>query len=251
MENCFDEMKKVMQDLKNTMTDFATAKNYVTQAMDRASLRITAATSLLRVADPELRQGRPFADHHQAVREAEVYISEKANGGADGCQIRVQILAIACSFSWRLVQFFIPDLLRKNSALMASADVLLVNPQVLRNGDAGENIAKESWAELSEKRKSDVARVYDSLKPEQRARLSLSVRYYDNIPHWHGILVNGDQLLLGRTSWEADGERFHLRAGENTYRLFNSEGTQGLERIDLFKNWFDYYKSRSTSAFST
>jgi hypothetical protein len=72
--------------------------------------------------------------------------------------------------------------------------------------------------------------------------ITLRVEEYDNIPHWHGIMVDDDTLFLGRTNWRTGVAPWKLTVGQNVYRqFFLQDRFGGAERIEQFINWFDAY----------
>ncbi|MDZ7969752.1 MAG: hypothetical protein RM368_33215 [Nostoc sp. DedSLP03] len=81
----------------------------------------------------------------------------------------------------------------------------------------------------------------NGLPDNWRDRFSISARVYKNIPHWHGFLVNGEHLFLGRTDWDFSTNKPKLSVGQNKYRYFNQSAVAGSERIDLFSDWHKYY----------
>jgi hypothetical protein len=74
-----------------------------------------------------------------------------------------------------------------------------------------------------------------------KGRLIFTARTYKNLPHWHGLLVNEEQLFQGRTNWHFIEQKPTLTVGGNRYRYFNSLDAEGTERIELFGNWHRYY----------
>jgi len=72
--------------------------------------------------------------------------------------------------------------------------------------------------------------------------------YYENLPHWHGILINDGILFMGRTDWnfpdpELEKLPYFLYVGQAEYRLFRKDDfTGGGGRIKRFISWFNYYK---------
>lgn len=78
--------------------------------------------------------------------------------------------------------------------------------------------------------------------------ISMAMFEYDNLPHWHGVMVNGRELFMGRTEWFPDGdaEAWDLKVGEVEYRHFSIEDHYGgLPRIQRFRLWHTRYVDRA------
>ena len=247
-----DELINVVKSLNSSVGKLKTVKDGLDSSLKSASTQIVRAEEFLTASISDLIQGKPFDNHISALNEAQNCVKNRILSDPNEHHISIRILAVSSSFSWHFVTRFLPDILRANSELNCSIDMLLVNPDHLRNVNAGLNSEHESWADLSESRIEKIERVVHALDDDIRSRYRFELGYYDNLPYWHGILINGMELLLGRTSWQEDKDdkgTFHLRVGENTYRKFQSKGPRGKERIDLFTNWFDYYRTLRDSTY--
>lgn len=113
----------------------------------------------------------------------------------------------------------------------------------------------DRWALLNWKRKAEVTLgSIAAFKRRYAARIEqqsiiVHTHLFDNIPHWHGVLVAGSTLFLGRTEWEipSDGSDAppELLVGQIEYRKFTANDRFGGDkRITRFKNWIERYKLR-------
>lgn len=174
-------------------------------------------------------------------------------------KLDIIISALGMAYSWKGFVINIPKWLQTYPDCKITARFLLVNPDYL---DALPMLkVPTDWAKESRTRIKDIEDLLESISDEQSARdrLCLEVRYYEGLPQYHGILLNNEQLFLGRTAWEFDSKSQKeptLTAGTNSYRYYNSTTKQGgdigAERIQLFFNWHRYiweYSSKSVIKF--
>ena len=248
-EDMHQELVRVLTDLRQTVGDLEKVRMFAASSLLSATESLNSADAFLKRSIPELVQGKPYNNHIKAFDEAKRCIEKHARAGNGAGNLSIQILAVSSSFSWHFVTRFIPDLLAKYDSVICKTELLLVNPDHLRKVDAGTNSELDLWADISESREDKARKMVGALPDRVRDRYTFSLRYYDNLPHWHGVLINGVDLLLGRTSWEQIDGHMHLRVGENTYRKFHVDGEQGFDRIFLFKNWFEYYARNGNIAY--
>jgi hypothetical protein len=177
-----------------------------------------------------------YKDFHDAQGDMEKVLHDRLSANE---HVLIRILAVTAQYSWKeLLEANLTRLLElgdKRSTI--DIELLLVAPEWLKAWDKSQI--------------SNIKRTIDGIRALRKAknsplasgRVKLKVMKYKNFPHWHGILVDHDQLFLGRTSWEA---RTHaLRSGQNIYRHYTiGDHCDGEARIELFINWFDIYKAR-------
>lgn len=184
---------------------------------------------------------KPFTDYIEALQDTEKRIREcfeedKFNGRN---YVDIKILAVSMTFSWNFIAGKIPRILKEYANAHISVEILLVDSDYL------ESLQIESydinWAAESKRRVTQIKYFINGLPDNWRDRFSISARVYKNIPHWHGFLVNGEHLFLGRTDWEFSTNKPKLSVGQNKYRYFNRSAVAGSERIDLFCDWHKYY----------
>ena len=81
-----------------------------------------------------------------------------------------------------------------------------------------------------------------------KSGIKVAMYEYDNLPHWHGVLLNRQHLFMGRTEWfqNGDDEFWDLRVGEVEYREFKLDDHYGgTPRIERFSLWLDRYIARA------
>lgn len=157
--------------------------------------------------------------------------------------VHIKILAVSAQFSWKnLIEETIPKFLKPNgSEANITVDILVVKPEVLINwGQKG--------LALHLKRNYEAKPILEQ-KCEaaiRNGKFKLNIFEYDNIPHWHGFLINDELLFMGRCEWDLDAEKKELLAGQKEYVLYKKDDRfYGCEQIKLFENWFEIYKMRS------
>jgi hypothetical protein len=173
---------------------------------------------------------------------AETPIKEIIHSHLDANEdVSINILAITAQYSWKFIEDNIESFLeRGNQRQKITVNLAITKPEIL-----------ELW--LQKKLMADAVRtlegigIFNSDHEEHfsQGRLKLNVYSYDNIPHWHGVLINENVLFLGRTRWRIRGENTELTVGQNIYRKFSkNDRFRGTDRINTFTNWLERYKLR-------
>lgn len=181
----------------------------------------------------------PFPNTEAAFTAASKYIAayleENKN---EEVIVNLKLLAIAMTFSWSFVTQHIPKILNKYEKARINIEILVVDPKFLDTLTIDRKII--NWGQRCRGNlKSIKLLAQDPL--QHQGRLSIELRTYNNLPHWHGLWINGRHLFLGRADWEFETDRPKLTVGTNTYRHFSVKETQGAARIKLFENWHRYY----------
>lgn len=184
---------------------------------------------------------KPFTDYIEALQDTEKRIRECLEGNKLNCtnHVDIKILAVSMTFSWNFVAGKVTKILKDYANAHINIEILLVDSDYL------ESLQLESydinWAAESRQRVTQIKNFINGLPDNWRDRFSISARVYRNIPHWHGFLVDGEHLFLGRTDWDFSTNKPKLSVGQNKYRYFNRSAVAGSERIDLFSDWHKYY----------
>ena len=159
--------------------------------------------------------------------------------------VNIKIIAVSAQFSWKnIVEVLVPELIKyKTSKTKLKIDFVLVDPKVLRN-----------WGQKKlSTHCTNVGALYEIITSSEEFKLAIdnnkleiNICYIDNIPHWHGLLINEDVLYLGRCSWDMTRNHKEMLVGRREYRRFEKDDRfQGNHRIELFENWFKAYQFRS------
>ena len=64
----------------------------------------------------------------------------------------------------------------------------------------------------------------DCITAINNGKFILNVYEYDNIPHWHGFLINDELLFIGKCEWDLSLDRKKLLAGQKEYTLYRKRG---------------------------
>jgi len=192
--------------------------------------------------EQSLNQPEPqsYEDFNAALKDIKQILTDKLINNKD---VQIKILAVSAQFSWKvLIESAIPKLLEiGNKDPKIDIEIVIVKPSVLRHWgqkkleDDAQNTLN---GEISFRKKFKTAFANGKLK--------LTIRQYDNIPHWHGILIDNDILFMGRCKWDKIDNHYHLLVGQIDYRLFKKGDRYGGDaRIELVENWFDLYSVRA------
>jgi hypothetical protein len=180
-----------------------------------------------------------FPMGHETAHDDMLGCIEKAATSGQGRPVSVRVLGVSLRFSWPFLEKALPQLLRNYPDSTFVIELAMVDPQFLRDRGI------KDWAEAA-------AQVYQKYRQFQNApertdaRLEVNLWRYTNLPQWHGMLIDNADLFLGRSDWrfgEADPTSYQFTVGQNKYRWFSKKDKfGGAERIQLFNNWFDYFK---------
>ena len=159
--------------------------------------------------------------------------------------INIKIIAVSAQFSWKnIVEVLLPELLKYNSnKVKFKVEFTLVDPEVLRQWGQ-KKLCK--YCETTLSLKDIITNQEEYKKAIENGRLELNLHLVDNIPHWHGILINDEILYLGRSKWDMAKNHKEMHVGRKEYRKFTmTDRFQGNQRIEIFQHWFDAYKFRA------
>jgi len=187
---------------------------------------------------PKPEEYRDFHEVHLPLKRLLLTLLE------DSREVKIQVIAVAARYSWGFIEDRIEELIKAGDGkCRLSIDIAVVRDEVLVNN------RQFGWLERLRATRDGISRFRQRRHADLTSRtLSLNVFHYDNLPHWHGILVNGEYFYMGRTEWTfgSGSEYPELNVGEIEYRLFRKgDRFGGSERIKRFENWLDYYKFRS------
>lgn len=213
-----------------------------TEQLNMAAENVIAAGKQIQTI---LHQGKPYKNHTDAFAEAITLIDECLAGNQNNQPdepLEIKFITISMTYSWdELIRDEIPTLLKKYGSARVKLDVVFVDHSHLKSLQLDRN--DPNWEKVSEEKPAQ----FEGFAKDHGdfgGRLKFSARTYRNIPHWHGVLVNGEYLFLGRTNWEFPNGQPRLTIGQNKYRYYDNTdgaGDDGKERVRLFKNWHKYY----------
>jgi hypothetical protein len=193
--------------------------------------------------DSKLKEEEPptYNDFPSALPFIKEILTERLLQNKD---VSIKILGVSAQFSWKnLIELTLPELFNiGHKKPKISVEIVIVNPSVLHQWGQ-ELLKKESENTLEHLPifKKDYKNYFNE------NRVSVDIWQYDNIPHWHGVLIDNDIFFMGRCKWKIlNGTRYRLEVGQKEYRQFTkSDRFRGEVRIELFEQWFDAYKFRS------
>jgi hypothetical protein len=99
------------------------------------------------------------------------------------------------------------------------------------------NIINSAWTkERGHTSMVNMVVYFEGLVAKGLTSVKCEISHYDHMPCIHGGLINGKYLFLGISQWR-DG---NLHAGESRYYLYTFKDADDLEKIEFFRNWFEY-----------
>jgi hypothetical protein len=202
------------------------------------------------------QQEKPYADYSDALRDAQRLIEERLekkhnsrNISIDRDRIEIKIIAVSMTFSWPFIANKLPKILSSYSDAYADVQLSFVHPQYLEA--LGLETYDINFADEARQRLKEIPAFCDGLDKSLAERLRINARMYNNLPHWHGILIDDEYLFLGRTDWSFSFKKPKLTVGQNKYRYFDRCSSVGIERIEIFKSWHKYYLEYASEAVPT
>lgn len=209
---------------------------------------LRAENEALRKQLEEVKAGKYTAQcidskpNHLAARDGiESYIRESLRM-SDSVNIRV--MAVSLHYSWDFLEHQLPTILDDTPGhKKISLELEMIDPEHL--GQLGLRDWQDKGKHIQERIKTFVDEERKPGRMIDIGRLEISLYRYNNIPHWHGILINSQYLILGRTRWVFNPDRStkRLTVGEELYRFFAyNDSYGGGDRIQMFECWFDYYR---------
>lgn len=196
----------------------------------------------LHTIQSHLREPTPptFPDFTAVLPVMKALIVERLEAGQN---VHLRVMAISGQFTWKHLLFDGMETFVKymGKSQKIRIEFVVVSQRTLEKwGQETLKIHKDSMERGVAVFRRNYSRMIDE------GSISLRVEEYDNLPHWHGIMVDDDALFLGRTSWRAGAASWELSIGQNVYRqFFLQDRFRGAERIEQFRNWFDAYLGRS------
>lgn len=163
---------------------------------------------------------------------------------AEKQKIELQFLTVSGSYSWP----FFEDLIRRLESRTGrdkriEATFFLVRPM---HFDAWNLMAWKAKSKATIERIEEFNRRLATLVRGRSIQVSVQMALFDNMPHWHGVLIDGSTLFMGRTEWEFEESAPDLLVGQIEYRKFQKgDRFGGDQRIERFKNWVRRYQLRS------
>jgi hypothetical protein len=179
---------------------------------------------------------KPIEDFNDALPRMKAEVIRRLRSGQS---VRIRILGISAQFSWRnLIDDAMDEYLRARApGEMLDIRVLVVSVDVLDRWrqDRLKNYRQTFDKELARFRS-------DRRTREDSGQFTVSVREFDNLPQWHGIMIDADVLFLGTTRWQFDRGIPELTVGQNKYWRFTlGDRFRGSDRIEQFNDWFNMY----------
>jgi hypothetical protein len=179
-----------------------------------------------------LNYKRAFVDAEDLVRK---YLQQHKN--IDDI-LEIRVLAVGMTYSWKYFIMDIPQLLEENSGCRISLKLLYVDPDLLTNLNL-KHREDEKWHEQSQKRKTDIEKFIKDIE-RFAGRITITAKTYRSLPFWHGVLINGEHLFVGRTDWDLMDVRPLLSVGKNKYRYY-LKSHDNDNRVARFEHWHQYF----------
>jgi hypothetical protein len=167
----------------------------------------------------------PFKDYLLAQGHLEntvnEYIDKCKDDNIENPRLEIVVIAVAMVCSWKFLKERIPDFLERNPELTIDLKLLWIDPKTLKSINMSD-LSDTNWHNESRARIEETSKFLD-IHPEYHGKLRLQARTYQNLPHWHGILINETHLYLGRVNWLFPrDDKPRLTCGRNKYRYFVS-----------------------------
>ena len=160
---------------------------------------------------------------------------------AAGEPVRLDIIGVSARYSWRMVEDNMGKILSKNPNAKLHVDVAVSTRDLLMSWELG------PWADDLDRTLTGIDRFKEHQKEAvDGKRLVIRQFSVDNIPSWHGVLINNRTLYIGSTAWEFhDDTHDEFKVGQCAYRRFVPNDVYGgSPRIRVFENWLEKMRRR-------
>jgi hypothetical protein len=239
----FEEVKRIPKDITAQVSELI--QQHVVTSIDEIS-KVHAG---LRASYQELcsefkelittREAVPISfEDHTAAQLAMFDCIRKALTSSPTRPVSIRAIGVSLRFSWPFLQESIPKLLQELPGSRFSIELAMIDSEFLYDQGI------EDWASAAEDVKQGILDYVQSRTEADPVNVTLFLYY--NLPQWHGVLVDNADLFLGRSEWrfnEVNPSSYQLTVGQNKYRWFRKNDRYGgFERIQLFNNWFEYFK---------
>lgn len=188
---------------------------------------------------PEPGRFKDFGELSDTLRCVIIEVGKKRR------RVKIQVLAVSARFSWPFIYDKYNDIVKEiGKKCKFEIEFALVRPEILTEHN------QEEWLNLSNAVRQSIETFRRRYATEfADGNIILSVYYYDNLPHWHGILIDGYYFYMGRTQWNFSIDPNlspELRVGQIEYRSYTKDdSSDGAGLISRFEEWLKYYKHRS------
>ena len=97
------------------------------------------------------------------------------------------------------------------------------------------------WPTQVKNNKEDIIGWKAMIEEAYPGRIEVALCEYQSIPNYSGMLVNESTLFLAFCSWGPTS----FSVGNNPYTRYEKKRGQGLELIDQYLKWTDYYRKHA------
>jgi len=146
-----------------------------------------------RLSDPNPPTFKNFAEVAEPLRDL---IKKRIMGGKS---VSIKVISVSAKYSWPFLKTIVLDILNNppsNKDTKLSINIGVTTPQKLEEWDLTD------WKLDC---KSQIATFKNMVEVHKNGlsnnRIELNMFGYDNLPHWHGVMVDDEILFLGRTEW--------------------------------------------------
>ena len=161
-------------------------------------------------------------------------------------EINLSFLTVSASYSWR----FFEDVIRHVDNAFPKETKRITVSFGLVHPDHFDHWKLDNWKRKAITTIDEIQYFKQKYNNDIESNLiKLNVYLFDNIPHWHGLLINNSVLYLGRTEWEFPNSKrddiSNLLVGQIEYRKFlKNDRFGGERRIKRFESWVRRYQIR-------
>ena len=178
-----------------------------------------------------------FENYMEAQVSMKAHLHELLTNNED---IHIKIMGVSMRYSWNiLINDELPKLLQLgNKKQKIVYDLFVVNSKYLADWNQNDLIKySEICVSCTPNKIKEFNNNYKS------DRVSINLYQYDNIPNFHGILINNKVLFRSTCKFNGSDK---LLAGQNPYSMFKvGLHNEAIDNIELFNNWASMYQKRN------
>ena len=155
-------------------------------------------------------------------------------------RVSIRVLGVSLRYSWPFLENVIESIVAEYETRV-KVEVALVDPMHL------DGFGLSTWSDKARGTLAAIEQYVATSAAVAAEAASVTVVQYQNLPHWHGVLINDSVLFMGRSNWEFESHDHppRLFVGDTSYRVYYVDDVVGgADRIMMFNNWFNFYKYR-------
>lgn len=162
--------------------------------------------------------------------------------GATGKVVKIRFIGIAMYQSYEWITDKMQHLVASNPQLKLEFEICMNSREELEKWKF--DTSGINWPKLAQENLEGLIDCQGNKQWTCGGRIQIKAVYvYENLPQWHGLLINDHHLYLGQSTFEEESlddpnRKTRFTTGQNMYYGYGTHDCYGRERISEFERWF-------------